>query len=605
MIAAHASGHPWLVGRLPATWVRIFTAGTVRLAVLGRTAEVGTCVSGATGARGTGTQQGTCAPLLARLARVRDVPDLNELDTLASCFRGSFHLALSAHGRSRVQGTASGLRRLYQARHHGMTVVADRGDVLARLTSASLDTRALAARLIVGEVPAPLDELSCWDGVVAVPNGSAITVDPMGRPRLRPWWQASAAEGPLRRGALAVGEALSAAVDARLRAEKRHGRTPGCDLSGGLDSTSLAFLAAASGPLATLTVQYTDAANDDLVWATRARERLPHQGGPALHLAGSHVPAQYAAAGCAPLLADAPSPLLRGRAVLNTGAAEYTRHGISLHLAGHGGDEVLQATLGYLHGLVRRHPAQAVRHLRGHRSRRRWPLGSTLRALTDSRPYGRWLADEARLLRAPEQASPPFGWGQPIRLAPWASPEAEALVAGLLKEAADRAEPLAPDRGQHHTLHRVRSAAQVYRLMRQELTTPWIALPFLDDKVLEACLAVRPEHRGTPYAYKQVLTTAMRSVVPDELLARTTKGSTDTDFYDGLRAHRSTLADLVDRSELGARGLIDTAALRNALLMPTPHTSVPLEDSLACEHWLLHRAPQPLSTDPSDTEEYA
>ncbi|MDJ1132892.1 asparagine synthase-related protein [Streptomyces iconiensis] len=599
LIADHASGRPWLAGRLPATWVRIHTEGAVRLAVLGRTAEVNVCAPGAMRARGTDAREDDSAPLLSALGRIRDLPDLNDLDALAASARGSCHMVLSAHGKSRAQGTASGLRRLYRARHHGVTVLADRADVLARLTGASVETRALAAQLLVAGPPSPLDELSCWTGIEAVPSGSAVTVDHQGDQRLRSWWQLPAAEAPLKQGSLTVAEALSAAVDDRVRAERYQERTLGCDLSGGLDSTSLAFLAAPSCPLATLTVQYTDAANDDPLWAARARQLLPSVGteGPSLFLAGGHVPAQYAAAGSAPSPTDAPSPLLRGRAVLDAGAAEYTRHGISLHLAGHGGDEVLQATPGYLHGLVRRQPAQAVRHMRGHRARRHWSLGSTLRALTDSRPYGRWLADEARLLRAPERASAPFGWGEPVRLPPWAGPEAETLVAGLLNEAADSNQPLSADRGQHHSLHRVRSAAQIYRLMRQELHTPWVALPFLDDRVVEACLAVRPSHRGTPYAYKQLLTTAMRSTVPGELLARTTKGSTDTDFYDGLRAHRGALAALVDRSELAARGLIEPAALRRALLVPAPHTSTALEDTLACEHWLLHCVPEPLSTD--------
>ncbi|MFG2833340.1 asparagine synthase-related protein, partial [Streptomyces sp. NPDC048434] len=309
-----------------------------------------------------------------------------------------------------------------------MSVVADRADVLARLTGASVETRALAAQLLVGGLPAPLDDLSCWSGVDAVPSGSAVTVDHHGRPRLRSWWRAPAAEASLERGALAVGGALAAAVEDRVRAEKSQERVVGCDLSGGLDSTSLAFFAAPLSELGTLTVQFADAANDDPSWAARARKLLPGLAGPALCLAGDQVPAQYACAGSPPRPTDAPSPLLRGRAVLDAGAAAYTKHNISLHLAGHGGDEVLQATPGYLHGLVRRHPLQAIRHVRGYRSRRRWPLGLTLRALTDSRPYGKWLADEARLLRAPEQVSSPFGWGEPLRLAPWATPEAEALV---------------------------------------------------------------------------------------------------------------------------------------------------------------------------------
>ncbi len=96
-----------------------------------------------------------------------------------------------------------------------------------------------------------------------------------------------------------------------------------------------------------------------------------------------------------------------------------------------------------------------------------------------------------------------------------------------------------------------------------------IAPPFCDDVVVDACLRVSPHETRTPGAYKPLLTTAMRSVVPRRLLSRTTKDHCGDEWNNGLRAHADELRGLSEDSRLVARGLVDSALLRRALLSPT------------------------------------
>ncbi|MET9296575.1 asparagine synthase-related protein [Streptomyces sp. NPDC003077] len=580
--------------------MRSFAAGGTRLAVLGHAPGTAAGSPDAAPDRVDGAPrnqaaagEGPAAQTVRRcLARVRDTGDLADVDQVAALMRGSCHVAVTAHGRYRLQGTASGLRRVFWARWRGIAVAADRADILARLTGAALDERYLALALLVPGPPAPADDLTPWRGVEAVPPGSALTVSASGPPGVRRWWQPPPADVSLVTGAQFLREALREAVAERVGREDAAGRRVGCDLSGGLDSTSLAFLARDRGPVpVTLTVTYEDTANDDPYWAAIAREHLhPQQGrapdeAVALDIAGASLPGQYTGLE-ARATADAAAPLLRGRADLEFLAATYLRHGASVQLAGHGGDEVLQAPPGYLHGLVRRRPLTALRHLRGHRARRRWLQGAALHALADTRSYPQWLAGEAARLKNTEPARGPFGWGEPLALAPWATPAARDLAADTLHEAARTAAPLVPDRGQHATLHRVHTAARLYRHLRQEHPQPWIALPFLDDRVLDSCLAVRLEERGTPFAYKPLLKAGLRGILPEEFHSRATKGAGTATVYQALREQRAKLSALADHSVLAERGLIDPVGLRQALSAPGPRTDVHLENTLACEHWL-------------------
>ncbi|MFE9622083.1 lasso peptide isopeptide bond-forming cyclase [Streptomyces sp. NPDC006527] len=561
----HASGRPWLVGRWHDDEVVTARAGDAALAVVG------------------------CCPvdtdeLRRRAARLRD---LAELDALARSLPGSFHLVATLDGRVRVQGTASGLRLVFHAEIDGVRVAASRADTLACALGLEPDAGELAVRLL-WPAPYPLFETSLWPAVTAVPPQDAVVVAANGRTaRHTRWWTPPEPVRPLAEGAPLIRAALEEAVDARTR----QGGVVSCDLSGGLDSTSVCFLAACSpARVVAGTWPGRDPADTDLYWAERAAGHLPEV---------EHVVWD---ADASPLvyddllgiddLLDEPTIGVMDRSRVLHHLPALAARGSRLHLTGIGGDHVAWCSEAYYHRLVRTRPLFGLRQLRGFRALWQWPLGGTIHALADSRPYRTWLADAADRLRdpAPPSVATGLGWGMAPRLFGWVTADAERSARRALLDAAATAEPLHPDRGMHADLEQIRSTARVIRQwdrMAARAGLP-MASPFLDDRVIEACLSVRPDERVTPWRYKPVLTAAMSGVVPDACLRRVTKATASMDASDGLREHRADLLALWEDSRLERLGLVDGAELRRLALRPaSPGLSAAiLYSTIAAEVWL-------------------
>lgn len=214
-VLRHPSGRPWLVGRWPDAELRV--AGTERARIV----LIGCCLIDQD-------------ELTRHAIRLRDLADL---DRLARRLPGSFHLIAALDDSIRVQGSAAGLRLVFHTLIDGTVVAADRADLLATAIGAAPDESQLAVRLL-WPVPHPLVERPMWRGINAVPPGSAL-IATGGRARLSRWWQPPRATRSIGEAASEAREALSTAVDARVRRG-----VVSCDLSGGLDSTSICFLAA-------------------------------------------------------------------------------------------------------------------------------------------------------------------------------------------------------------------------------------------------------------------------------------------------------------------------------------------------------------------------
>lgn len=266
--------------------------------------------------------------------------------------------------------------------------------------------------------------------------------------------------------------------------------------------------------------------------------------------------------------------------------------GSRVHLTGIGGDHVAWCSEAYYHRLARRRPLLALRQLRGFKALWQWPLLPMLGALADSRSYGAWLADTEHRLRdpLPPTVTTSLGWGMSPRLFEWVTPEAEHLARTALRTAARRARPLHPDRGLHADLQQIRDCTRIIRqwdhmAARQGLP---MASPFLDDRVIETCLAVRPAERVSPWRYKPLLTEAMRGTVPDACLRRANKAAASMDAADGLRRHRGDLMALWEDSRLERLGLVDGDVLRRLAERPaTRHLrDAVLYSTIAAEVWL-------------------
>jgi asparagine synthase (glutamine-hydrolysing) len=535
---AHPSGRPWLVGRWPAGAPVLDTDGDHRSARIG---EPGYC-----------------------------------------------HLVTAGTGEVRVRGTASGLRRVFHARVGGVVVASDQARVLAAATDAEPDPAAVAALLLAPEPPHPLSEQSLWSGVAAVPPDHCLTVAGDGPARTSRWWRPPEPAAPLAEGAAQLRERLRAAVRRRVRAAG-HGRIT-ADLSGGLDSTSLCFLAAEAGAdLVTLRVAPVDPGNDDPQWAAYACQRLP----------GEHLvldPAEILDAAPAgvvelgPAEREEPVGGLLARALLGHAARRLAESGSRWHLAGHGGDEVTGVSRAYLRDLLPSRPRQVLRELRAHRSIRAWPLSACVWALADPRSYPAWLAGLAGRLRDPRAPAdrPQFGWGGAVRLPGWATRYAAELVTGALAAAARDAVPLAATRAQHRAVTAIWSASRTARRVGRALPGVALAAPFLDDPVVEAALAVDLAARGQPWRYKPLLAEAMRPVLPAALVERRTKGGFAAEGDAALRRFRATLLELCEDLALARLGLVDPAALRAACvgLDPSGRTLPAIESTVAAELWL-------------------
>ncbi|MEW2114892.1 lasso peptide isopeptide bond-forming cyclase [Streptomyces sp. NPDC005474] len=570
----HASGRPWLVGQWHDEEIVTARAGHTVLAVIG------------------------CCPIDAvelerHAGRLRD---LAELDALARSLPGSFHLVAALDGRLRVQGTASGLRLVFHAPVDGTQVAATRADVLASALGAEPDEEQLAVRLL-WPVPHPLADAPMWRGITAVSPQDALIVSPDGRTvRHSRWWTPPEPVRTLTDGAPLVREALAAAVDARTR----QGGVVSCDLSGGLDSTSLCFLADRSpARVVASTWPGRDPADTDLYWAEQAARSLPNVDHVVWDADAS--PLVYTDLLDIDDLLDEPTIGVMDRSRMLHHLPGLAERGSRLHLTGIGGDHVAWCSEAYYHRLLRTRPLFALRQLRGFRALWQWPLGGTVRALADSRPYGKWLADSSGHLRDPLPATvgTSLGWGMPPRLFDWVTPDAERMAGRALREAAATAVPLHPDRGLHTDLEQILSCTRIIRQwdrMAARAGLP-MASPFLDDRVIEACLAIRPSERVTPWQYKPLLTAAMSGIVPDACLRRTNKAAASMDASNGLREHRADLLALWEDSRLEQLGLVDGPALRRLAQRPaTPELrDAILYSTIAAEVWLrgLNRTVEP------------
>lgn len=560
----HPSGRPWLLGCWAQDALAVAAAGKAKIALVGEHAV-------------------TSGQLRTAASRIRTVADL---DRIGASVAGSFHLAASVDGRVRVQGSVTCLRRVFHSSVGATTVAADRADVLADLLDAGLDEGGLAVHLLGSTALYPLAGQPVWRGVSALPTDHYLVLDGLGRPGSVKWWSPPEPATPMAEGAPALREALSAAIDARVR-----GRDPvSCDL-GGLDSTSVCSLAARGGAtVVAYTADGRDPMADDVTWARRTVAGL---GNVEHHIvAGDRLPLVYDGLLDMDERFDEPCAAAVHRNRWLVIARSAATRGSRLHLTGFGGDELLAGSPAHLHALLRTHPRTALRRVRGFAIQRPWRYRESLRQLLDGHPYRTWLARVGDELTAepPAPETPTLDWGVPPRLPPWATADAVEAVRESISAAARTAEPLAKTRGQHVELEAMRSTSRTVRQLAQMAARVGLTLaaPYYDDRVVEAGLAIRPQDKVTPWQYKPLIIEAMRGVVPEESLARHTKDEGSHEVETGLREHRAELLALCEDSRLAQLGLIDASALREVCSRPLP-PSLPFDalfQTVACELWL-------------------
>ncbi|WP_159058932.1 asparagine synthase-related protein [Streptomyces caeruleatus] len=491
-------------------------------------------------------------------------------------FAGNYCVVGSLGGLVYAQGSAMGIRRVFHALVDGVRVVSDRADVLAELGGLPMDDTALALRLAAA-LPHPMQETPLWHGLHPVAPEDYVTVDRDGRSwHTGTWWRRPEPGLSRAEGARKLRAALEAAVHARTAS----GDPVACDLSGGMDSTPLCYFAA-KGPTGVLaTTMYTPdpGGRQDLEWARRA---LPSMPGVREHVVGSTDDMPDFFGGLLEMHArlDEPTQAALAAPRIVSVLRDDAARGIGTRINGLGGDHLLRGQNIVEHSLFRTRPLLAWRRARAAHVPEGHGVRTTLRELLDGSSYRQWLRKvitDALNDVVPPELPRVSDWAMPPALPPWLSADVRETVAVKLRDLARTAEPLGRDRATHFELLTLRDGARLTRGAGQIGPHAGVAYdaPLLDDHIAEAVLAVRREERDTPMEWKPLMKAAMRGLLPDEFLRRTSKVGGSAQSVRGFAAHLPDFRALMESSGLASSGLIDMTKLADTT-RPDPKAMPP------------------------------
>ena len=516
-----------------------------------------------------------------------DARCLDDLLSLEASPDGSVHVLLSYEGTTVITGSLSGLRRVFYREFGTVTVASSNAMILAKLAAAQLDLQLLSSRLLYPGGVFPLESRSMWKEVKALQEDSALKIDLRGEASRYIRWRNPINNLSFSDGAAALCSELQKAVGLRCTS----GRHVTSDLSGGMDSAAISFLAASTAnTLTTFTVARHVKGDDDLAWAQKAASHMPSARHFTLPVDDAALP--FSGIQHAPdLLLDEPFIGVVTSNKMLRSARTLRELGSDIHLSGHGGDEVVLPSEAFVFSREFQSISSWLGRVAEYRGLRRWPMAhiftqtffpGSLQAWTDGL--------SRRLTMPPPEGFPITAWGtREVRLPYWVTAETAELAALALHEVADTLDGIGPSLSTHANIERMKLSGRANRLVIEVMATAgvMVAAPFLDDRVVNSCLKVASSVRSDARRYKPLLAEAMRTIVPHEILCRATKTDFIADAHVGRRLNSRILLELCEDSRLAKLGLVDRALLIDACLDTGPIApTVALWRTIACEVWL-------------------
>ncbi|MFB7635644.1 albusnodin/ikarugamycin family macrolactam cyclase [Streptomyces sp. NPDC056149] len=549
---------------------------------------------------------GSCGATSSETQRLVDAP---LPDDVAWRWPGSYAVVEETQDGVNVYTDPAATRPVYFTAYNGTWAWCTSARTLASLIEAGVDVQRLACSVFLPSVPVLAGARTFFDGVQQLPPGSRVALPADGSP---PRW--TTVWRPEPDSATAPSQRLRSALTSAVALRATHDPDLSCDLSGGLDSTSVAVLAAHAvfPPRLLNTVTIHPEGNTSGADLRYARLTAKAYTGLLVHhllpMTAEHLP--YTRITATPATDEpAPSTLTQARltAQLHWLRAEL---GTRTHLTGDGGDSVLFQPPLHLadllrHGHWRRAAGEAFGWARLRHTQVPPLLRDAARAARTSRRQA--LADLAQSVGTRDRNDHGCVRWFPLPPFPtWAEPPARHLLTQAALQAATTPDPLPGlDAAVRSLIDEIREVARTAAADAQLAAACGIDLhnPLLDPAVMDTVLRTPIDQRPPVHAYKPLLSRAMTGLLPPAVAARTTKGSFDADHYAGLRANLPDLRALA-HGHLADLGLINPNALDRALRaaaagIPTPLAT--LEQALTAEAWLTahHRDPAPAwTTDP-------
>jgi asparagine synthase (glutamine-hydrolysing) len=528
------------------------------------------------------------------------------LDRVAE-WPGAYAAVIARQGIVTAYSDLAGQFPLYFSQRGGELLISPDPAALASRHQRGPDPLAVAALIACPGVLPLWWGRSAYHGIDRIEGGTVLRaqqghleIDPAGYPMPVPGM--SLAEGAAR---------LRAALIAGVRA-RCAGHRVSADFSGGLDSSSIAFLAAelSAAPVASVVYHQPLAPAADLADAKRLARLTPAIDLTVVHgsavtlpfagllaAAGSGAAACGADVGCARTAEPSPRSLTARRDAARLAVAAES--GARLHLTGEGGDAVLLASPAYLADLARQRELRTLWRHCGEYARLRHvgpaALATSAIRLAGTSP-GAALRAVAAQLAAPAAAH--AGWANLVSWWP-AAQTASWLSPGLRRQLADvagdprtsRAVPAGVGPADLAALADLRRSGDAQRQLRALGHRYGVAVhaPFLDTAAVRAALAVPASSRADPWSYKPMLKSALTGLVPADVFTRRTKGDYSAEDYRGARQAITELRTLLRDARLADLGVIEPGPVLAALDRIATGIGVPmgpLNTLLATELWL-------------------
>ncbi len=529
----------------------------------------------------------------ARAAALADAVREGDLGQVAA-WPGAYSAVVLCRGDVTAYADLSDQFPLYYAQRGAEILIAADPRALAAAHGRGPDPLAAAMHIACPAVLPLWQGRSPYAAVSRLPGGAVLRARP-GSVRV----QLAAAPLPVAGRSLAEGAGLLREALVRAVGTRSAGRQVSADFSGGLDSTTVAFLAAASArpPVAAVTYHQPLAPAGDLPYAARFAaldERLR-----LMVVEGTEHTLPFAGA-ASQVAASEPHPgwLAAGRSLARLTAARES--GARLHLTGEGGDAILLPAPSYLATLVRRgKPLTLLRHSGAYaRLRQAAPAALAAQAVrlagTTAQRALSGLAGELAGPAVPAGRWTDFiAWWPPAGVAAsWLTvPVRRQLAEAAADPATARALPPGAGPADLAALTGVRRSGVAQRQLR-ELAGPLgleVHAPLLDSAVIRAALSVPAPVRASPWTYKPLLGAALGGLLPAEVLDRRSKGNYSAEQYAGVRAALPALRAQLRDSRLAALGVIEPGAVTAVLDRMAAGLAVPLGPLnmlLATECWL-------------------
>jgi asparagine synthase (glutamine-hydrolysing) len=522
----------------------------------------------------------------------------NGVDRLAlTAFPGCYVIVETTSSKTVIYTDPGHAWPIYTARAPDGTVWGSSALALATLLDRKPDHSWLIVSLLAPERPELLAGRSAFHGIASASPGTRITLTENSVTEDGEAWTVPPTQGSLREGAQRLRRALTDAVAVRVSSSTR----PTADFSGGMDSTSLAFLAADE----IANTQNRRRCNDiaDVIAVTihpigRLRggdmdyAKLAANGHPRIRhilcgLEEQHLPYSR----MSELTPASDEPALTTIAIARA-VAEFellNDVGSDCHFTGDGGDTIVGCHPSYLADLARR-----------------WRLGLLFREAIGwgkllRAPVLPLLASACLGALARGSVRDPQGPGPSRESVAWATPEAWSIVKDVEK---GQQHVSRPNSGDHAKQQLVKAMQFVGRTARSDVQVAShyqveVHNPFIDAQVMEAVMAVPPWMRATPHNYKPLLAAAMADLLPIAVAQRRTKGDFLADHYLGLRRNIDEVKELA-HGQMKDANLVDPHRL--CILLDRVSAGIPVafsafEPLVAAEVWL-----RALTAAPTDEE---